>query len=118
MGDGSVVDVTRMRMLVVGSGATSEDALKVAVRDALAACSVAADGEALIVLELAWQRAAQARRAAALQRGADALNEERDHQIGRLRRLEALVSDDTVARYDGAQWKGPSEAVIAQVSAA
>ena len=103
--------------MMVGHVQTSQDAMEQAVAFVREACSQAngiAPGEALVVLELAWQREAQERRAAALLHGG--LEEERTHQLGRLGMLETLVTDDGADRYDGTRWLGHSATALQAVA--
>jgi hypothetical protein len=111
--------VTPIRMPVtIGHIQTPADAMTAAVRTVLDACAAAegiADGEAFLVFERAWQRAAQQRRAAARAKGSEAFEDERATQVEHLRCHAALVMDDTEARYDGDRWLGPSEDVIREL---
>jgi hypothetical protein len=116
-----VIEANKIRFLTIGSGATPEPTLRAAIADVVRACEAngVAEGESLIVFELAWQRIAQQRRQRALHDGS--FDREIETQRDHLRRLDALVADDDADRYevgdDGRMvWRGPTQAVIQELS--
>src|SRR5688572_18532541 len=116
-----MIDAAKIRFLLIGPHATTEATVRAAVADVLRACEAngVVGGEELIVLETAWQRLAQQRREVALREGY--FDHEVEEQRDRLRRLDALVADDTADRYDTDEggrlvWRGHTESVIQVLS--
>ena len=116
-----MIDVNKIRFLMVGPITTPEATLRNAVADVIRACEASgvANGERMIVLNAAWQRLAQERRAVAWREGTFELELEtqRDH----LRRLDPLLADDSPERYEIGEggrvvWRGYTEAVIEVMS--